>query len=65
MVDELDFDLEDMLYISAKEGKGVEKVFEAIIERVEPPKAPTHDANDMETVETGGEPAEIVAKTEQ
>lgn len=40
MVDELDFDLEDLLYISAKEGKGVDKVFESIIERVECPKAP-------------------------
>ena len=28
LVDELDFDLEDMLYISAKTGLGVEKVFE-------------------------------------
>ena len=39
-MDELDFDLDDMLYISAKQGTGVEKVFESIIERVEPPPAP-------------------------
>ena len=26
------------MYISAKEGRGVDKVFEAIIERIEPPK---------------------------
>ena len=34
LVDELDFDLEDMLYISAKQGTGVDKVFESIIERI-------------------------------
>ena len=43
LCDELDFDLEDMLYISAKEGTGVEKVFESIIERIEPPPAPVSD----------------------
>ena len=43
MVDELDFDLEHLLYISAKAGIGVDKVFEAIIERVPPPPLPTID----------------------
>ena len=37
LVDQLDFELEDILHISAKEGTGLEELFEAIIERIEPP----------------------------
>ena len=47
-MDELDFDLDDMLYISAKQGTGVEKVFESIIERVEPPPAPVTETLEEE-----------------
>ena len=47
-MDELDFDLDDMLYISAKQGTGVEKVFESIIERVEPPPAPVAETLEEE-----------------
>ena len=45
-MDELDFDLDDMLYISAKTGTGVDKVFESIIERIEPPVAPVAEESD-------------------
>ena len=48
LVDELDFDPDDLLYISAKSGKGVDQVFESIIERVPPPMAPVK----LETEET-------------
>lgn len=41
LVDELDFDLEELLYISAKDGLNVDKVFESIIERIPPPPMPT------------------------
>ena len=47
-MDELDFDLDDMLYISAKQGTGVDKVFESIIERVEPPPASITEAVEEE-----------------
>lgn len=45
MVDELDFDPDDLLYISAKDGTGVEEVFASIIERVPPPSPPATDPN--------------------
>jgi len=51
LVDELDFDLDDMLYISAKNGTGVEKVFESIIERVEPPPLPISEESDHQEEE--------------
>ena len=38
LVDQLDFELDDILHISAKEGTGLEELFEAIIERIEPPQ---------------------------
>lgn len=34
---QLDFDLEEILHISAKQGTGLEKLFAEIIERIEPP----------------------------
>ena len=37
LVDQLDFELDDILHISAKEGTGLQELFEAIIERIEPP----------------------------
>lgn len=40
LVDELDFDLDELLYISAKDGTNVEKVLASIIERVPPPPPP-------------------------
>ena len=38
MVDQLDFDPDDILRISAKEGVGLDKLFETIIERIEAPQ---------------------------
>ena len=52
LVDELDFDLEDLMYISAKEGRGVDKVFEAIIERIEPPKETFLAQTEQESLDT-------------
>jgi translation elongation factor EF-4 len=40
-LEQLDFDLEEILYISAKVGTGVQSVFQAIIERIPPPASPT------------------------
>ena len=37
LVDQLDFDPDDIMHISAKEGTGVNELFEAIIERIKPP----------------------------
>ncbi len=46
LVDELDFDPDHLLYISAKTGTNVDQVFESIIERVEPPKAPVREPSE-------------------
>jgi small GTP-binding protein len=51
LVDQLDFDLEEILYISAKEGRGVDKVFESIIERISPPGGLSHMEDDKEKLE--------------
>ena len=51
LVDELDFDLDDLLYISAKEGTGVDQVFESIIERISPPAAPELEIEDSKEAE--------------
>ena len=37
---QLDFDLEEMIQISAKTGFGVKEVFQAVIERIPPPPVP-------------------------
>jgi GTP-binding protein LepA len=37
LVDQLDFDPDEIMHISAKEGTGVTELFEAIIERIKPP----------------------------
>ena len=34
LVDQLDFDPDEILHISAKDGKNLDKVFEAVIERI-------------------------------
>ena len=46
MVDQLDFDLDEILYISAKVGTGLDKVFETIIDRIEPPLLKEKDIAD-------------------
>ena len=38
MVDQLDFNPDDILHISAKEGIGLDELFETIIERIEAPQ---------------------------
>jgi len=38
LVDQLDFELEDILYISAKNGINLQSVFDAIIDRINPPQ---------------------------
>ena len=43
MEEQLDFQKEDFLYISAKEGTNLHQVFDAIIERIEPPKVQDDD----------------------
>ena len=53
LVDELDFDFEDLLYISAKNGTNVDKVLEAIIERVQPPPAPTKEEGEGLILQNG------------
>jgi GTP-binding protein LepA len=40
LLEQLDFDLEEILYISAKVGTGVQSVFQAIIDRIPPPTPP-------------------------
>lgn len=37
--------MDELMYISAKTGMGVDKVFEAIIDRIPPPKAA--DSNEL------------------
>ena len=43
LMSQLDFDPEEMLYISAKTGQGVDTVFKAIIESLPPPPAPENE----------------------
>ena len=37
IIDLLDFDIDDIIYASAKEGIGIDKILEAIIEKIPPP----------------------------
>jgi len=43
LIEELDFKLDELLYISAKDGTNVDKVLEAIIERINPPPLPSNE----------------------
>jgi translation elongation factor EF-4 len=43
LMSQLDFDPEEMRYISAKTGQGVDTVFKAIIESLPPPPAPENE----------------------
>lgn len=36
-MEQFDFDTDEIIYISAKEGKGVDEVLNAVIERFKPP----------------------------
>ena len=45
LIDQLDFELDEMLHISAKNGVGLDKVFESIIERINPPPVYLNDGN--------------------
>ena len=37
MIEEFEFDEKEIIYISAKQGKNVDEVFKAIIDKVRPP----------------------------
>ena len=49
LVDELDFDIDDLLYISAKDGTGVDQVFEQIIERIKPPQKAIAESSEADS----------------
>lgn len=52
LIEELDFKLDELLYISAKDGTNVDKVLEAIIERINPPPLPSNEQGEvMQAVE--------------
>ena len=53
LIEELDFKLDELLYISAKDGTNVDKVLEAIIERINPPPLPSNEQGEVMQVVEG------------
>ena len=45
LIDQLDFELDEVLHISAKNGVGLDQVFESIIERIDPPPIYLNDGS--------------------
>ena len=49
LIDQLDFELDEVLHISAKNGVGLDQVFESIIERINPPPVYLNDGSKIES----------------